>query len=64
MTAWTGEASVSPKRFGVRLCLLRTLIHVQIFEEIDKLEQDGYKVARFSITGYSFGGLVARYVVG
>ena len=37
---------------------------LQIFQEIDKLESEGRKVVRFSVTGYSLGGLLARYVVG
>ena len=36
----------------------------QIFQEIEKLEKEGKKVTRFSVTGYSLGGLLARYVVG
>ena len=36
----------------------------QIFEEIKKLAEEGKKVTRFSVTGYSLGGLIARYVVG
>ncbi|KAL7280725.1 hypothetical protein ACG7TL_005667 [Trametes sanguinea] len=36
----------------------------EVFEEIKKLEKDGKKVTRFSVTGYSLGGLIARYVVG
>ncbi|GBE86549.1 Putative lipase [Sparassis crispa] len=40
----------------------------RVAEEIDDavktLEDGGKKVTRFSITGYSLGGLVARYVVG
>jgi hypothetical protein len=32
--------------------------------EVEKLEKDGEKVTRFSVTGYSLGGLVARYLVG
>ncbi|KAJ7180653.1 DUF676-domain-containing protein [Mycena filopes] len=36
----------------------------EIAAEVEKLEKDGRTVARFSITGYSLGGLVARYVVG
>ncbi|TBU40555.1 putative serine esterase-domain-containing protein [Dichomitus squalens] len=36
----------------------------EIFEEVKKLEKDGKKVSRFSVTGYSLGGLIARYVVG
>ncbi|KAH9962370.1 putative serine esterase-domain-containing protein [Russula dissimulans] len=36
----------------------------EIFQEIEALERDGKTVTRFSVTGYSLGGLVARYVVG
>ncbi|KAI9511411.1 putative serine esterase-domain-containing protein [Russula earlei] len=35
-----------------------------IFQEIERLEEQGDKVTRFSVTGYSLGGLLARYVVG
>ncbi|KAJ7155405.1 DUF676-domain-containing protein [Mycena crocata] len=36
----------------------------EIQDEVDKLEREGRTVTRFSITGYSLGGLVSRYVVG
>ncbi|KAH9962565.1 putative serine esterase-domain-containing protein [Russula dissimulans] len=36
----------------------------EIFLEIEALERDGKTVTRFSVTGYSLGGLVARYAVG
>ncbi|KAJ7043596.1 DUF676-domain-containing protein [Mycena alexandri] len=36
----------------------------EIAAEVEKLKQEGRTVTRFSITGYSLGGLVARYVVG
>ncbi|KAI0792156.1 DUF676-domain-containing protein [Abortiporus biennis] len=36
----------------------------EIMEEIKKLEQDGKKVTRFSVLGYSLGGLIGRYVIG
>lgn len=36
----------------------------EILEEIEKVEQQGQKVTKFSVTGYSLGGLVARYVIG
>ena len=36
----------------------------QILESVKELEKEGKKVRRFSITGYSLGGLIARYVVG
>ncbi|KAH9965599.1 putative serine esterase-domain-containing protein [Lactifluus volemus] len=39
-------------------------VATEIFQEIEKLEKEGKRVTRFSITGYSLGGLLARYVVG
>ena len=36
----------------------------QVFEEIEKLEKEGKRVTRFSVTGYSLGGLLGRYLVG
>ncbi|KAI0642455.1 DUF676-domain-containing protein [Trametes meyenii] len=36
----------------------------EIYEEVQRLEKEGRKVTRFSVTGYSLGGLIARYVVG
>lgn len=39
-------------------------VATEIFQEIEKLEKGGRKVTRFSVTGYSLGGLLARYVVG
>ncbi|CCM06205.1 uncharacterized protein FIBRA_08448 [Fibroporia radiculosa] len=36
----------------------------EIYEHIKQLEEAGKKVTRFSITGYSLGGLIARYVIG
>ncbi|KIM90467.1 hypothetical protein PILCRDRAFT_812222 [Piloderma croceum F 1598] len=36
----------------------------EIDEKIRTIEESGRKVTRFSITGYSLGGLVARYIVG
>ncbi|KII87708.1 hypothetical protein PLICRDRAFT_42219 [Plicaturopsis crispa FD-325 SS-3] len=36
----------------------------EIVDEVTEIERNGKKVSRFSITGYSLGGLVARYVVG
>lgn len=31
---------------------------------LEELGRDGYKISRFSIVGYSLGGLVARYAIG
>lgn len=36
----------------------------EIEETIEELKRDGTKIDRFSIVGYSLGGLIARYVVG
>ncbi|CAK5274045.1 unnamed protein product, partial [Mycena citricolor] len=36
----------------------------EIYDEVAKLDADGRKVNQFSITGYSLGGLVSRYVIG
>lgn len=36
----------------------------EIEEEMDKLAETGQEIKRFSIVGYSLGGLVARYVIG
>ena len=36
----------------------------EIEETITELKQDGIKIDRFSIIGYSLGGLIARYCVG
>ena len=36
----------------------------EIEEEIQKLDNEGKKVTRLSLVGYSLGGLVARYAIG
>ncbi len=36
----------------------------EIEDALDELARDGHKITRFSITGYSLGGLVARYAIG
>ncbi|EPQ56502.1 DUF676-domain-containing protein [Gloeophyllum trabeum ATCC 11539] len=36
----------------------------EIYAKVEKIENDGKKVSRLSVTGYSLGGLVARYVIG
>ncbi|ESK84109.1 lipid particle protein [Moniliophthora roreri MCA 2997] len=36
----------------------------EVIDEVEQLQSDGKKVVKFSITGYSLGGLVSRYVVG
>ncbi|GAA5992019.1 hypothetical protein JCM5350_006251 [Sporobolomyces pararoseus] len=47
---------------GIDLCAERVLNEID--EEIERIEKEGAKVERFSIVGYSLGGLVARYVLG
>ncbi|RDB15767.1 hypothetical protein Hypma_003722 [Hypsizygus marmoreus] len=36
----------------------------EVVDRVEELKNDGKTVSRFSATGYSLGGLVARYVVG
>ncbi|KAL5512876.1 hypothetical protein ACEPAH_3274 [Sanghuangporus vaninii] len=36
----------------------------EVISRIREVEADGSKVVRFSITGYSLGGLLSRYVIG
>ncbi|KAM0755796.1 DUF676-domain-containing protein [Meredithblackwellia eburnea MCA 4105] len=47
---------------GIDVCAERVV--VEIDEEIQRIEAEGGKVTRFSIFGYSLGGLVARYAIG
>ncbi|GAA5899247.1 lipase ROG1 family protein [Sporobolomyces salmoneus] len=47
---------------GIDLCAERVLNEID--EEVQRIEKEGGKVERFSIVGYSLGGLVARYVLG
>jgi hypothetical protein len=62
---WGGERVAAEARTYTHRLLITSLITVlQIFQEIEKLEREGKTVTRFSVTGYSLGGLLARYVVG
>ena len=36
----------------------------EIEQRLDQLRRDGIKITKFSIVGYSLGGVVARYVIG
>ncbi|GAA6041623.1 hypothetical protein JCM8097_007772 [Rhodosporidiobolus ruineniae] len=47
---------------GVDVCADRVV--EEIDEQIAQIEKDGGKVDKFSMVGYSLGGLVARYVIG
>ena len=46
------------------MCGLANFVSLQILDKVKELEKEGSKVTRFSVTGYSLGGLIARYVVG
>jgi hypothetical protein len=37
---------------------------IQVMETVNELEAEGKRVVRFSITGYSLGGLISRYCIG
>ncbi|KAK4049604.1 hypothetical protein OIO90_005363 [Microbotryomycetes sp. JL221] len=47
---------------GIDVCSERVV--TEIDDEIESIRQQGGVVKRFSIVGYSLGGLVARYVLG
>ena len=68
MMVLTGEANELQMRFGIIRFLLLMFANLsvffQVFERVKELEDDGARVVRFSITGYSLGGLLARYVIG
>lgn len=36
----------------------------QVRNRVKKLEEDDKKVVKLSVTGYSLGGLIARYMIG
>ena len=46
------------------MCGSANFVSLQILDKVKELEKEGSKVTRFSVTGYSLGGLIARYVVG
>ncbi|PWN27719.1 DUF676-domain-containing protein, partial [Jaminaea rosea] len=47
---------------GVDWCAERTVQEIE--REVRRLRKKGRKIVRFSILGYSLGGLMARYIVG
>ncbi|BGP21280.1 lipid particle protein [Rhodotorula toruloides] len=47
---------------GIDVCADRVVDEIDA--EVRRIEDDGGRVERFSIVGYSLGGLVARYVLG
>jgi len=36
----------------------------EVYQEVEKIGEEGLKVTRLSISGYSMGGLIGRYLVG
>ncbi|KAG9290580.1 hypothetical protein G9A89_020950 [Geosiphon pyriformis] len=47
---------------GIDICGDRLI--EEINEEINNLKEDGRKIIKFSIIGYSLGGLISRYAIG
>lgn len=60
---WGAEVAVDEVRFPLGHVDFIDLTSVQIDEKISKLAEAGKIVTKFSITGYSLGGLYARYVI-
>ncbi|KZT10130.1 DUF676-domain-containing protein [Laetiporus sulphureus 93-53] len=56
---WGGERVADE----VSALYIQAELHL-IYEAVKRLEDAGERVTRFSITGYSLGGLVSRYTVG
>ena len=44
--------------------LLILIKNKKVTETVEELEGKGDRVTRFSVTGYSLGGLFARYMIG
>jgi dienelactone hydrolase len=62
---WGGERVAAEVSVGGIVCQIAWLSTLpQIFDQVEKLEKEGKRVTRFSVTGYSLGGLLARYVIG
>lgn len=43
---------------------LGNYVIASLFEELDRLHNDGITITKISIVGYSLGGLIGRYVIG
>ena len=61
---WGGERVATEVRHSILVWNHTLSALLQVFEEIEKIEKEGKRVTRFSVTGYSLGGLLARYLVG
>ena len=67
MTEWIGEANGLRKRYVFAIWELEIIINLdkyKVTDTVKDLESEGDHVIRFSVTGYSLGGLVARYMIG
>jgi hypothetical protein len=62
---WGGErVAEEVQHYFLFLLLAGFYPKVQVLNEVEKIEKEGKSVVHFSVTGYSLGGLLARYVVG
>ena len=68
MTVLTGEVSVLLMRwvtvYGIRFQEALSLSLAQVYDRVGSLREEGKKVVKFSVTGYSLGGLIGRYMLG
>lgn len=63
---WGGERVAAEVSISTHRCLMTFFLiaFLQIYQKIEELESEGKTVTCFSVTGYSMGGLLARYLVG
>jgi hypothetical protein len=61
---WGGERVAEEVRLSTSFSPLYISHHTQVLDAIRKIEDSGRKVTHFSVTGYSLGGLIARYMIG
>lgn len=47
---------------GIDRCAERLCVEIE--EELAQIGRRGGRITKFSIVGYSFGGLIARYAIG
>jgi len=60
---WGGER-VAAEVFLCISIVNMNLPAIQVMETVNGLKAEGKRVVRFSITGYSLGGLISRYCIG
>jgi predicted alpha/beta-fold hydrolase len=61
---WNGERVTEEVRHTFRLSDNSRLNFTQVLERVETLESENKKVTKLSITGYSLGGMIARYMIG